>query len=110
MAYDEGLAERIRSLVSDDTTISERKMFGGLCFMTSANLCVGVVGDDLVVRVGAARWPAALARPHARQMDFTGRSMRGMVYVAPEGVSEDDDLRRWLQLGLDHATSLPAKR
>jgi len=110
MAYDEGLAERVRALVSDDRTISERKMFGGLCFMTSGNMCVGIVKDDLMVRVGPDGWDTALAEPHAREMDFTGRSMRGMVYVSPEGVSEDEDLRRWLDRGLDFSRSLPPKR
>ena len=85
-------------------------MFGGLCFMVGGNMCVGIVGDDLMVRVGPEGWEDALARPHAREMDFTGKSMRGMVYVAPEGLSEDNDLRTWLDLGLDYASSLPSKR
>jgi TfoX-like protein len=110
VAYDEGLAERIRELVAGDPTMSERKMFGGLCFMTSGNMCFGIVGEDLMVRVGPEEWIGALARPFAREMDFTGRSMRGMVYVSPEGISEDEGLWNWLRLGLDHASSLPAKR
>jgi hypothetical protein len=85
-------------------------MFGGLCFMVGGNMCVGIVGDDLMVRVGPDGWEEALSRPHAREMDFTGKSMRGMVYVAPEGLSEDDDLRKWVDRGLDYASSLPAKR
>ena len=84
-------------------------MFGGLCFMTSANMCFGVVGDDLMVRVGPARWEESLARPFAREMDFTGRSMRGMVYVSPEGLEEDAGLHHWLEMGLDYASSLPPK-
>jgi hypothetical protein len=109
MAYDEGLAQRIREFVSEDPTISERKMFGGLCFMTSGNMGVGIVGEDLMVRVGPERWEEALARPHAREMDFTGKFMRGMVYVSPEGISEDDGLRLWLDLGLGYASSLKPK-
>ena len=110
MAFDEGLAERVRHALGTRPSVSERKMFGGLCFMVGGNMCLGIVGDDLMVRVGPEGWKDALARPHAREMDFTGKSMRGMVYVAPEGFSEDNDLQKWLDLGLDYASSLPSKR
>jgi TfoX/Sxy family transcriptional regulator of competence genes len=109
MPYDEGLAERIRSHLRGDLRLSERKMFGGLCFVVSGNMCLGIVGDDLLVRVGPDAYPEALAHPFAREMDFTGRSMKGFVYVAPAGLSGDDDLLEWLDLGLDYAESLPAK-
>ena len=85
-------------------------MFGGLCFMTSGNMCFGVVADDLMVRVGPDKWKDSVAKPFTREMDFTGRSMRGMVYVSAEGLDEDANLRRWLQSGLDYASSLPPKR
>jgi len=84
-------------------------MFGGLCFMTNGNMCFGIVGSELMVRVGADSYDEALALPHAREMDFTGRSMRGMVYVAEDGIAEDDDLAEWLRRGLDYAVSLPPK-
>jgi TfoX/Sxy family transcriptional regulator of competence genes len=109
MAFDEGLAERVRDLVTDKPSISERKMFGGLCFMSSGNMCFGIVGSELMVRVGPDAYPAALALPHAREMDFTGRSMRGMVYVDESGISEDDDLSVWLGRGFAYASSLPSK-
>jgi hypothetical protein len=89
--------------------MSERKMFGGLCFMTSGNMCFGVVGDDLMVRVGPDHWKESLEMPFAREMDFTGRSMKGMVYVSSEGLAEDEPLRQWLEAGLDYASSLPPK-
>ena len=108
--FDELLASRIRERIGGDPSISERKMFGGLCFMTSGNMCFGVVGDDLMVRVGPAKWTDSLAMPFAREMDFTGRSMRGMVYVSPEGFDEDVSLQLWLEMGLDYASSLPPKR
>ena len=110
MAYDEGLAARIWELLDGDASISERRMFGGLCFMRSGNMCFGVVGDDLMVRVGTERWKESLELPFAREMEFTGRSMRGMVFVSPEGLAEDEVLRRWLDAGLDFASSLPQKR
>lgn len=109
MAFDEGLAERIRDMTADQPWLSERKMFGGLCFMTNGNMCFGIVGSELMVRVGPDSYEAALALPNAREMDFTGRSMRGMVYVAESGLSEDDELSQWLARGLDFAGSLPPK-
>jgi TfoX/Sxy family transcriptional regulator of competence genes len=109
MVFDEGLAERIRGLISEDPGISERKMFGGLCFMTNGNMCFGIVGSELMLRVGVDAYAQTLALTHVREMDFTGRSMRGMVYVAEDGIAEDEDLSKWLQRGLDYAGSLPPK-
>ena len=109
MAFDEGLAHRVRTLTQDESSMSERKMFGGLCFMVDGNMCFGVLGEEIMVRVGPDSYEASLALPHAREMDFTGRSMRGMVYVDSDGVSEDEDLQAWLDRGLRCARSLPPK-
>ena len=109
MAFDEGLAERVRDAINDEPGISERKMFGGLCFMSNGNMCFGIVGSELMVRVGRAAYVECLALPNAREMDFTGRSMRGMVYVDEQGISEDTDLRAWMLRGLAYARSLPSK-
>jgi hypothetical protein len=109
MAFDEGLVERIRAATGADPSMSERKMFGGLCFMSGGNMCFGVLGDEVMVRVGPDAYVEALGRPHVREMDFTGRSMRGMVFVDPAGIAEDDDLEGWLQRGLAFARSLPPK-
>jgi TfoX/Sxy family transcriptional regulator of competence genes len=109
MAFDEGLAERIRDAAAGQPGLSERKMFGGLCFMVDGNMCFGVVGSELMVRVGPDAYDTTVALPHAREMDFTGRSMRGMVYVAEAGLSEDGDLQTWLDRGLQFASSLPPK-
>lgn len=109
MAYDPGLAERIRDLGTPLGPLAERKMFGGLCFLLDGNMCFGIVGSELMVRVGVAAYADALAQPHAREMDFTGRSMRGFVYVDETGIAEDDDLLTWLRRGADHAASLPPK-
>lgn len=110
MAYDEGLAERVRDVVGDDPGIEERKMFGGLAVLLHGHMACGVLGDELMVRVGPEAWEAALAQPHAREMDFTGRSMKGMVYVGGAGIAEDDDLAAWVERGLAFAGSLPPKR
>jgi TfoX/Sxy family transcriptional regulator of competence genes len=109
MAFDDGLAQRIREVLDDRSDIGEKRMFGGLAFIQSGNMCVGVVGDELMVRVGADAYEDSLAQPHAREMDFTGRPMRGLVYVACEGFEEDSDLEKWVTRGLDFAGSLPAK-
>lgn len=97
MAYDEGLANRIRTALGSRDDVAERKMFGGIAFMVAGRMACGVIHDDLMVRVGADRHEAALAEPHTRPMDFTGRPMRGMVYVEPAGVASDADLARWVE-------------
>jgi TfoX/Sxy family transcriptional regulator of competence genes len=109
VAYDEQLAERIRDVIGDQPGISERKMFGGIAFMLNGNMACGIVKDELMVRVGSANHEEALARPHARPMDFTNRPMKGMVFVGKPGFASDDDLRSWIDLGLGYAGSLPPK-
>jgi TfoX/Sxy family transcriptional regulator of competence genes len=109
MAYDEALAVRIRKAVGDGPEISERKMFGGLAVMHNGNMVCGVVGDELMVRVGPDAYNDALAQPHARPMDFTGRPMRGMVYVGVDGI-EGGQLDAWVERGVRYAETLPPKR
>lgn len=109
MAYDEGLAHRIRDALAGRTDLTEKKMFGGLCFLLGGNMCCGIVGDELMLRVGPDHWADALTRAHAREMDFTGRSMKGMVYVGTDGIAEDRDLETCLDLAVKFAGSLPAK-
>ena len=109
MAYDEGLAERIRDRLRDRQDVVEKKMFGGLAFMVRGHMSVGINGDELMVRVGKEAYEESLARPHAREMDFTGRALKGFVYVAPEGFQEDEDLAEWVASGLSFAESQPAK-
>lgn len=104
-----GLAERIRDMIGDESGIAERKMFGGLCFMCDGNMCFGIVDSSLMVRVGPVAYGDAMAMPHAREMDFTGRPMKGVVYVDEAGLSEDEDLSTWLQRGFAFAKSLPPK-
>lgn len=110
MAYDEDVAYRVRAALADaGVDPVERQMFGGLAFMVGGHMTVGVIGDDLMVRVGADGHEDALAQPHAREMDFTGKPMTGMVYVAPAGIADDEDLRSWVRRGLDFTGSLPPK-
>ncbi len=109
MAYDEGLAQRIQDALADADGLTERRMFGGIAFMLHGNMAVGVSGDELMVRVGPDRYDDALAQPHARVFDMTGRVMRGWVVVASEGIADDAALDAWIQRGADYARSLPPK-
>lgn len=108
MAYDEGLAQRIRDATPRGVDWTERKMFGGLCFMHRGHMTYGIVGDDLMLRMGEDA-EAALAEPHTRPMDFTGKPMRGMLYVSAEGVADDDQLRAWIERALAFNVRQPAK-
>jgi TfoX/Sxy family transcriptional regulator of competence genes len=109
MAYDEGLAHRIREVLSDQPNVVEKKMFGGIAFMVQGNMAVGVVKDNLMVRMDPAGYDDALAQPYVHEMDFTGRPMKGWIYILPEGIADDADLIRWIGLGVDYARSLPPK-
>jgi hypothetical protein len=84
-------------------------MFGGLSFLLGGNVACGVLGEELVVRVGPDAHEEALARPHARPMDFTGRPMAGWVYVAAAGVADEEALREWVEAGTRFAGRLPPK-
>ena len=107
MAYDEKLAGRVRKLLAPRKRLTEKKMFGGLAFLLGGRMCCGILKDDLVVRTGPDRYAAALSRPHARPMDFTGRALRGFVYVRPRGVKSGAALSKWLREAAEYAATLP---
>ena len=109
MPFDEGLAERIRAIVGDEPGMREQKMFGGIAFMLRGNMAAGIIGSELMVRVGPDAYVDALALPHVRPMDVTGRPMRGFVLVGAEGIATRAALRKWLARGLGFAGTLPAK-
>lgn len=109
MPFDEGVAERLREVFEGREDIVEKRMFGGIAFMHRGNMCCGIVNDVLMARVGPDAYENALARPHARKMDFTGKAMKGFVYVDPDGFAEDDALREWVSLCENFSGSLPAK-
>jgi hypothetical protein len=108
MAYDEKLAARVRRLLSDRDDVGERAMFGGLTFMLDGHMCCGVNRDELIVRLNPDDQAAALARPHARPMDFTGRPMRGFVTVSPEGL-KGRALARWVRSAVAHPEAPPPR-
>ncbi len=109
MAYDEGLAQRIRESLSNQPDLEEIKMFGGIGFMAQGNMVCGVLNDSLIVRVGPEHYPEALAQPHTKEFDFTGRPMTGWVTVSLEGYEADDSFEKWVNRGITYALSLPPK-
>ena len=109
MAYDETVADRVRTILNNNKTVSEKKMFGGLSFLINGNMCCGVINDMLMVRTGPDQYEKALEKPHARSMDFTGKPLKGFVYVDKKGFAADNDLQEWINLGVSYASSLPKK-
>jgi TfoX/Sxy family transcriptional regulator of competence genes len=108
VAVDEKLAARVRALLDDRIDVGERKMFGGVTFMVAGHMCCGVNGDELIVRLDPDHEDDAIAKPHARPIDFTGRPMRGFVTVQAEGL-KGKQLNRWVQEAVALAESLPPR-
>lgn len=109
MAFDEAVANRLRSACAGTPDLAEKRMFGGIAFMVAGHMACGVVDDTLMVRVGPDRHAQALKRPHAREMDFTGRSMKGFVYVDAAGFATDQALADWVELSLEFVRTLPPR-
>ena len=109
MAFDEGLAERLREVLADVPDVDEKNMFGGLCFMVSGNMCYGIMEETLMARVGAEQYTVCLKLSNTREMDFTGKPLRGLIYVDPEGIAEDQDLKDWAERCLSFVKTLPVK-
>ena len=109
VAYDEDVAERVRFALAGRDGVHEQKMFGGIAFMVQGHMCVGVLGAELLARLGPEESERALAEPHTRVMDFTGRPMSGFVVVAPEGVATDEALESWVDRALAFVSGLPPK-
>jgi TfoX/Sxy family transcriptional regulator of competence genes len=110
MSYDEKLAERARAVLDSRNDVIEKKMFGGLAFLVRGHMCCGIVDRDLMVRVGPDGYESALEHAHTRPMDFTGKPLRGMVYVATEGLRTAAALRVWIDRGVRFVITLPPKR
>jgi TfoX/Sxy family transcriptional regulator of competence genes len=109
MAFDEGLAERIRGVLDARSDVDERRMFGGIAFLVAGNMACGVMRDDLMVRMEPDAAAALESEPGVRRFDMGGRPMKGWLLVAPEATADDGDLERWVRRGEDFAASLPPK-
>lgn len=109
MAYDETLATRVRRALARKKAVTEINMFGGLCFTVRGNMCCGVLQNDLVLRVPRESYEKILKKPHVRPMDFTGRPLRGFIFVGPKGHKTAQSLKRWIDAAVRYAMSLPPK-
>jgi TfoX/Sxy family transcriptional regulator of competence genes len=109
LSYDPEAAERVRRLLSGRDDVVEKKMVGGLSFLVNGNMCCGVTGTALMVRVGADGREQAVREPHVRPMQFAGRALSGFICVEPAGFAADDALARWVQRGVDFVSGLPVK-
>ena len=107
MAFDEGLAERIRRLLGNRPNVDERKMFGGICFLVAGKIACGVMGDDLLVRVAPTDAAALESSLGVRRADMKGRPMKGWLLVAPEATADDGDLGIWIRRGEARASAVP---
>jgi hypothetical protein len=103
------LATRIRDHLSETEGFVEKRMFGGVAFLLNGNMCCGVHGDDVIVRIDPKSAEDALREPHVRVFDMTGRPMKGWLLVGADAVASDKQLRSWIGRGVDFAGSLPAK-
>ena len=109
MAYDEGLAERLREVFRGRRDVTEKKMFGGVAFMVGGHMAVGILGDALMARVGPEQYERALRMAHVREMDFTGKPMKGYVYVAPAGFDSQAELEAWVERCVTFVRTLPRR-
>ena len=110
VAYSEELAGRARQVLGNTAGLIERQMFAGLTFMVQSHMCCGIVDNELMVRVGPDAYKSSLSQPHAREMGFIGRSLKGMVYVAAEGLENDTQLEHWIARGLSFVSKLSSKQ
>lgn len=109
MAFDQILVERIRAQLGQRQGLVEKKMFGGVGFLLNGNMCCGVHGQDLIVRLDLQHADQALNQPHTRVFDLTGRPMKGWIVVQPEGLVDEASLAKWINEGVQFASTLPPK-
>lgn len=110
MAYSEKLAERISGLLRPHTGLVIKKMFGGICYMLKDKMIAGIVENKLMIRCMKEDYDTLLKKPHAGEMTFTGKPMKGFLYVAPSGIRTDKQLQKWLDVGIEFADKSPPKK
>ena len=109
MAFDNTLADRLRKQLGKRKGLTEKKMFGGLSFLLNGNMCCGVHGQEMIVRLDPAESDQALRNKHTRIFDLTGRPMKGWIVVQPKGLLMEKDFEHWVKAGVNYAASLPPK-
>jgi TfoX/Sxy family transcriptional regulator of competence genes len=110
MAYNETLNDRIREAVSSIPNVEEKHMFGGICYMVNGKMCVGVIKDDMMCRIGPDAYESALEKPGCREMDFAKRPMKGYVYVDLDGLKTKKELEYWISLCLEFNETAKASK
>ena len=110
MAYSEILVDRVRTILADHPGVEEKKMMGGLTFMVNNKMCVGILKVDLMARIDPADYKTALEKSGCREMDFTGRPMKGFVFISPDGTKIQKDLNYWIGLALEYNKIAKASR
>ena len=102
MPYNQNTVNRIaEQLLDQNIAFEEKKMFGGVAFMLNEKMCIGVVKDELMLRVLNEKYETVLGQNYTKPMQFTGKAMKGFVFVAPEGFETDQDLTKWIQYGVE---------
>jgi TfoX/Sxy family transcriptional regulator of competence genes len=101
MAYDEKLADRIREFLVELPEVDEKQMMGGLAFMVNNKMCVGVIKGEMMARIDPEKYDEALEKQGCHPMDFTGRPMKGWVFISPEGLEKIKDMEYWVNLALE---------
>ena len=109
MAYDKGLAQRVREILEEEQGFDEKKMFSGLCFLLFGNMVCGIIKEDLIVRIGVDKYAEMLKMPHTREFDLTGRPMKGWIMVLSEALDFDEALNDWVQRSVSFVRTLPPK-
>ena len=109
MPYDKGLAQRVREILELEPGYDERLMFGGICFILFGNMVCGIIGEDLIVRVGMDRYAEMLKMPHTKKFDLTGKSLKGWVMVLSQALDSDEELNDWVQRAVSFVQTLPPK-
>lgn len=110
MAYNENLSDRIREALSNIPKVEEKYMFGGVCYMVNGKMCIGVAKDEMMCRIGTAAYESALENPDCRPMDFTGKPMKGYVFVNKEGLKTKRQFDFWINLCLQYNSEIPSKK
>jgi TfoX/Sxy family transcriptional regulator of competence genes len=110
VAFDETLAQRIRKLLDARKDSVEKHMFGGVCFMIRGRMCCGIIDSSLMVRLDPDLADRLADQPHVRPMDFTGKPMRGYLFVDPEGIDSPKALKAWVDRSVAHVETMPAQK
>jgi len=105
MAYNEELSLRVQKrLIELNTNFIEKKMFGGIAFMINDKMCIGIMKEELMLRVMDAEYEILLERNHVSPMNFTGKTMKGFLFIEEEGLKKETALNQWIDYGLEFAT------